>query len=75
MEIEFLHIIHPWCANEDVARVMVSTPEISRFVAEPIAQSYVHFRRARKQKPRTRAQSTSKIAKLVLESGSRRTSN
>ena len=70
-----LHFIHPWFENKDFARSMVSTREISRFAEGPMAQSCFHVHARLKAKPRIRAQSTSKVAKMLPEIGSRRTSN
>ena len=49
MALEILHFSNQRHDNQDFARVMASTRDISRFGGGPITQSYMHFRSVRKQ--------------------------
>ena len=49
MEVEILHILQEWYGSKDFARVMASSRHFPRYREGPVAQSYIHFRRAGKQ--------------------------
>ena len=75
MTVPILHIIPVLCDDQDFARVMATKRAISRFGNDPTTEAYIHFKRVRKQKPRIRAQRTSKVAKLGPKIGSCRKPN
>ena len=67
-QVRILHFMQEcFYDDQDFARVMTSTREISRFSDGSTTEARTHFRRVRKQKPRTLGKNKSKVAKVGAE--------
>ena len=75
MAVQISHGIQPFYEDQEFARVMATTREISRFGGGATAQSYVQIRSVRKRNLDYVRRGTWKVAKLEPMIGSCRTPN